>query len=675
MTYQGKWYGKDVYFGLHYDLHANEKDTALGTHCTVEELVPALGLMDPDFVQTDCKGHAGMTSWFSQVPSATVSPGVVKDALMGWRKATRAMGIPLHCHYSGIWDRAASAKFPDWVAVPNPREAAGEGKAFSPRGGTMCPRGPYLEKLLLPQFMDLIDRYEVDGFWVDGEIWAVEPCYCDACRAALKERTGIAEPPVSTDDPNWVAWINFTRENFQEYVTKYCDAVHEHKPGVLVCSNWLQTFKDPGEPTVPTDWISGDTATVGIDRLRCEARFISTRGKPWDIMSWAFYKTGDFLDATIPWVIKPVQMLEQEAATILALGGNYQIYERPQKVRDGRLAPWRMKRLGEVGKYVRQRKALCQGTETIPQAVVLHSETHYRNQPSRNLREDYDASYVEGAVFSLLDNSYGVDILDEWALMPRLRDFALVVVPEEENISEEMVGALVGYVREGGRLLLTGAGLYERFGAQFIGAESSATEGQGSYYLPAADGAFPLYSREWRFLKPTTAQAVAFPGRNVLLDADLLAHPLVTLNNVGRGKVAYVGCDLFSFFQASRYPLLRCFVGELVEALEPRLPIEVHAPAIVDVILRQRAGRKIIHFINRTLPLANYARNGPGDDIPAVGPITVKIELPKRPRQAALAFEGGEGPLDYQWTASGGEGGTISVTIPLVRIHAALVVE
>ena len=71
---------------------------------------------------------------------------------------------------------------------------------------------------------------------------------------------------------------------------RYCDAVHRHKPGVLVCSNWLQTLHDPGEPKVPTDWISGDnTAVWGLDNCRCEARFISTRGKPWDIMMWCFY--------------------------------------------------------------------------------------------------------------------------------------------------------------------------------------------------------------------------------------------------------------------------------------------------------------------------------------------------------------------------------------------------
>ena len=176
-VYEGRWHGKGRYFGLHYDLHAGAEDTELGLRATPEWLVPMLRMMGCQFVQTDCKGHAGYTSWYSRVPEASVSPGVRRDALKGWREATRRLGMPLHCHYSGIWDGAAGARHPDWCAL----DSAGK-----PIEGKMCPRGPYLERLMVPQMFELIDRYGLDGFWVDGEIWAVEPCYCERCRAAFR---------------------------------------------------------------------------------------------------------------------------------------------------------------------------------------------------------------------------------------------------------------------------------------------------------------------------------------------------------------------------------------------------------------------------------------------------------------------------------------------------------
>lgn len=247
-TYKGRWYGKDRYFGFHYDLHANKKDTELGKRATPRELVPMLKLMGCQFVQTDCKGHPGYTSWYSRTPGASVSPGVKKDAMKGWRAATKKLGLPLHCHYSGVWDMAAGAKHPDWCIVSKEGKPVGGGRwcgHTNPTNERMCPRGPYAEKLLIPQMIELIDRYDVDGFWVDGEMWAVEPCYCKRCRKAFTEATGIKKPPTEKSDADWVAWIRFTRDSFREYVTRYCEAVHTHKPGVLVCSNYLQTIRDP----------------------------------------------------------------------------------------------------------------------------------------------------------------------------------------------------------------------------------------------------------------------------------------------------------------------------------------------------------------------------------------------------------------------------------------------
>jgi hypothetical protein len=238
-----------------------------------------LRLMGVDFVQTDCKGHTGYTSWFSKVPDASVPPGLRKDALQQWREATRQLGLPLHCHYSGIWDMAAGAKHPEWCALDSKGRPAGQAVSGQnsgvPVGAKMCPRRGYLENLMIPQMIELIDRYQVDGFWIDGDLWAVEPCYCPLCRAAYTQSTGRKKPPEKESDPDWPLWWNFTRESFEEFVTRYCEAVHAHKPGVLVCSNWLQTFRNPGEPKVPTDWISGDNAAVyGLDASRYEARFL-----------------------------------------------------------------------------------------------------------------------------------------------------------------------------------------------------------------------------------------------------------------------------------------------------------------------------------------------------------------------------------------------------------------
>jgi hypothetical protein len=677
MTYAGRWHGERRYFGLHYDLHAGADDTELGARCAPRELVPLLKLMAPDFVQTDCKGHPGYTSWFSQVPAASVSPGVVKDALQQWRAATRRLGLPLHCHYSGIWDKAAGAKHPEWCVQTAAGEKAGApfgADAGKATGEKMCPRGPYLDELMIPQLRELIDRYAVDGFWIDGDLWAVEPCYCVRCTAAYGAQTGGAAPPAKETDPDWPRWWAFTLAGYEEYVTRYCDAVHRHKPGVLVCANWLQTFRHPGEPKVPTDWISGDNSWIwGMDGSRCEARFISTRGKPWDIMLWTFYCSHGMGQPESAWTAKPADMLKQEAAVTLALGGNVQLYEHPPGLRNGQLVPWRMRRWGEVGRFVKARRRLCQDTGSLPQVAVLHSEHHARaGVHGKNLMWSLDTAPVQGAVFALLENHYGVDILDEWALRPRLADFPVVVAPEQDRMSDEMVAALRHYVAGGGRLLVSGAAAFDRFGADFFGVTTGKLAEKAVYYVPVGADATPLYSAQWRLVEAAAARAYGRLGLTPLRAERLLPHPAFVVNRVGKGAVAYMPAAVFRDFAHNRYPAIREFIGELTAVLAGRLEITVQAPVCVDVVLRRKGSRRILHFINRASGIPNLPNSAVIDEIPRVGPVRISLAAARKPRRVRVAGEKGELRWDYRQKARGGR---LDIRLRDVRIHAMVVVE
>ena len=641
---RGNWYGKKYYFGMHYDLHANANDTELGTHCSPAELVPMLKIMKPDFVQTDCKGHPGMTSWFTQVPDGTVSPGVVKDAMAQWREATKQLKLPLHCHYSGIWDMAAAKKHPEWTVMPAP--------GSDRKSEKMCPRSPYLEKLLIPQLFELIDRYGVDGFWIDGDLWAVEPCYCKKCTAEFKKRTGIAEPPVSEKDANWTAWMNFQRESFMEYVTKYTEAVHAHKPDVKVCSNWLQTLRNPGDPSVSTDWISGDNSWIwGLDGSRCEARWLCNRDKPWDIMLWSFSKSSEMGDPASPWIMKPVEMLEQEAAMLLSTGGNVQIYETCG-LRSGQLVPWRMERLGEVSKFVKQRRKLCQDTQTFPLVAVLHSETHYYSQcTSASIMYGYDIAPVQGATWILSDCHYGVDILDEYMLEEMLEQFPVVVVPEQTRMSDKMVKLLKAYVKEGGCLLLTGVGMAERFGYDYLDVQKMETVEKATYYLPVGKKEmFPLYSGTWGLV--TTAKASrAFGklGSGPLRNEKLTDYPVAVFKRHGYGTVAFMPADICRDYQFNRYPETRKFMKELMDRLFTDQVVMVDAPVGLDFVARCGDNGLLFHFINRTS--GNPTRPGQGmvEEIPPLGPVKLTLRMGWKPELVKWHFED-EAAMTWTWT-------------------------
>ncbi len=668
--YPGKWHGRSYYFGFHHDLHVDPDDKDIGANSDANALASMLALTGADFVQTDGKGHPGYTSWLSQVPTASVAPGIVRDPLLAWRAAAQKLGLPLHCAYSGIFDKAAGAKHPDWCILDKDGQpVTTPGWYGTPGAGDrMCPRSPYVDEIMLPHLFELIDRYGIDGFWIDGDLWAMETCYCDRCRRAFTEKTGIADPPREVTDPNWPAWWNFTRESFEAYVTHYCDAVHRHKAGAVIASNWFQGFRCPGAPLAPTDWISGDAlgngrdGFEGIDTLRLDPRFISTRGKPWDLMLWAFY--GGMRETT---AMKPVEMLQQQAATILACGGNLQTCENPFiGERSGRLVEWRVRRLGKLAEFVKQRQALCQDTQTIPQIAVLHSEHHFRAaQKATNLFFGVDVAAARGAALSLIECQYGVDILDEWALLPRqgkpsLADFPVVVAPEQDDMSAEMVQALKQYVYGGGNLLVSGARAWPRFGGEFLGVSAGVLVADAIYHVPAQDESIAVKSAPWRLVDVTTAQPLGALGKTPHLGEQLLPNPAAAINQAGKGRVAYIPYDVFREYDRTRYAPVRQFIQGVVRALGGPLAIDVAAPGCVDLVLRQKDGRLILHLINQAE--SRYHA------VPGVGPVTIRMSLSEKPQKLYRAFE--EGEIAWKYAE-----GMLTVEIPKVHVHAALVVE
>ncbi|MHB1356281.1 MAG: hypothetical protein ACYCZF_09930, partial [Anaerolineae bacterium] len=400
-------------------------------------------------------------------------------------------------------------------------------------------------------------------------------------------------------------------------------------------------------------------------------RFMSTRGRPWDIMSWAFDKSSQANRGSevLPWEIKSVARLELEASITISLGGHFQIYETTN-LRDGRLVPWRMERLGKVGDFFKERQELCVDSEPIRQVAVLHSEYHQRSQPVTNLFWGYDLHGIRGALFSLLEESLSTDLVDEWALKPVLNQYQLVVAPEQDKMSNAMVQALKDYVAKGGRLLVTGAAAYDRFGGEFLGVSSQDVLGPGTYYIRAGDGSTPVFSPSWRSLLPTGAEAFSSIGRTPLVGAELMPFPPVTVNTVGKGKVAYVPFELFHYFSRTRYPMVRVFIGAVVRALNPAFPITVQAPPTVDVVQRFKGNSILIHLINRNEGLLSSA-NPQGEPAPS-GPIVVTVLLPDKPSEVQVLYEQGNG----QWTVADNattKGAIVKVLVPQVSIHATVV--
>jgi len=640
------------FFGIHYDLHARVDDTVLGAGLTHEHLRAELERLKPDWVQCDAKGHPGWASWSTKVGSA--SPGIVKDALRIHRDVTEELGLPLAIHYSGLWDTRAIELHPDW--------AMEHADGTRDRDKT-CPLGPYREELMIPQLIELVEDYSIDGIWVDGENWAAAPCFCRRCREAFGKPV-----PLDQEHPGWHEWLAFQRDLFVAHVSAYTDAVHKVDPDCHVASNWVGSTIQP-EPVVPAvDWLSGDSAPTVPTVMN--ARSMDGRGLPWELMTWGFVTAfpGHALQD-----LKSPAHLRREAAISMACGGGVCVYDLPE--RDGHITSWRQQALAELGAWARVRRDVVQGTTSVPQVAVLQSEPHhYLHSPPLFQLGQGDAP-LRGAIWALLDAGYAVDLINESDLLATADDFGLVVVPEQEDLSPQAAAALTRYVVNGGRLLVTGARiasvLPELVGAapsgKVVGATPSAHPQNDWQQLPSGQQSFRI-GGTWQPVSVTTAAPVASLLATFEVD-EPTDHVVATSNEVGAGRVVAVHGPLFAHHAEYYPPLCRDLIASLCRRLDPALDVEIQGPppGRVHVSLREKDGDTIVHLVNMggAHPLSPVTQNI--EDVPPSGPVTVLLRL-ARPAAAVRLVPGGA--LDHAY-----DGEWLTVAVPEVGIHCAVVVS
>ena len=648
-----RWWERG-FFGLHYDLHAGADDKELGAELTPGRLREQLAKVRPDFVQCDCKGSRGYASYPTRVGSP--SPGIVRDALRIHRDVTRELGIPLSVHFSGINNARAAELHPEWTA----RDAAG--KPLAPGGlPILCPRSPYADKLMIPQMLEVIDGYDVDGFWVDGDNYLMRDCYCARCRAAFR-RAGGGAAPAGPDKPNWLAWRAFQRKSFEDYVRKYTAAIHRRKPACAVCSNWLYSIRHPGSVRVPVDYLSGDfSPSFGGAAASLEGRYMDGHGLPWNLMAWAFCSPQR---KQLPYQMKTAVHLCQELADVMACGGSVFVYDLPQ--RSGWLTGWHQDILAETAAFCRARQPFCRNTRSVPEAAVLISAEHMVRHNDAPFVLGESAAGAAGALYALLDNQWPADLLDETRLMASIRNYALVVVPEQDPVSPRMARALEAYVRGGGTALMSGSHLAGRHAA-FLGVKPAGPARKETWHVPVGREAATL-GGAWRPVRAAESEVYARVMKQQDPEKDLTDYPAVTVRRVGKGRVAAIHGDVMAMYFFSAHPRVRRFIGDLLAALPVRRRVLVEGPPSLEVALRRGRGFTALHLVNRAAdPSLSYWRHAV-ESVPPARNIDVRLHTAGKPRRVTL--EPGARAVSWRFAR-----GWLRARIRQVDIHDILVVR
>lgn len=636
----------DSFFGLHFDFHASMNDTEIGKTLTESMVDSLLTMVKPDFIQVDSKGHAGVSSYPTKVG---YWPGtLVKDPLRLFRDVTRRHGVALYVHHSGVWDDQAVKHHPNWARMTQ------EGKIDEHKTSLF---GPYADSLLIPQLKEISD-YGVDGVWIDGDCWGVEPDYSPIALAAFRAETGIQEIPHKKTDLHYDDFLEFNRRAFKRYVTHYTDALHQYNPKFQVASNWAFTSFQPEPVSVPVDFISGDTDPLdGANRSAFQARCIAPQGKPWDLMSWSFgYAFNEQIGSP-----KPAIQLCQEAAQVMAVGGGFQAYWIQN--RDASLTPNAFRTMAKLARFCRARQVFCHKATPVPQVALLYSTTGYKHittgvyQPWHG---ELDA--LRGTMNALLYNQLSTEILMEHHLHGRMRQYPLIVVPSWQKLDESFRQELLQYVREGGNLLVIGSNAVRVFENE-LGVRMTS-QPKAAPYVGFGD-VLTGSTAQYQPFEPL-AGTVLFGEIYSQRDTRFKIGSAASIVQLGKGQIAGIYLNLGDEFAKRETNVVREFIGTLAQQLfKPQ--VKVTGSQFVHVALNTKGAKTMINLINMAGSHADRHVHAT-DEIPPLGPLTVAVRVSQKPKRIMMQPE--NRPINFTY-----QNNHISLTIPKLAIHSILVLE
>lgn len=636
----------ESFFGIHFDFHASDQDKEIGKTFTFEMIDSFLTKVNPDFVQVDCKGHPGYSSYPTKIGNQ--AGGYTKDILKIWREATSKHNVALYVHYSGIIDKKAITDHPEWART------GAEGKSDPEKASYM---GSYDDKLLIPQLKEISD-YGVNGAWIDGECWATSPDYSPQMLEGFTRKTGIKVAPISEDSVNYKEFIEFNRWAFRQHIKKYTDAIHAYNPDFQITSNWAFSSMMPEPVDVNVDYLSGDVAGQNcVYNSAYQARCLALQGKPWDLMSWGF--TYDFsVGMAGP---KSLVQLEQEASEIMAMGGGFQCYLTQN--RDGSIKPFYAGKMAELADFCRERQPYCQGTKTVPQIAIWYSV--YNMKQKTNQIYGWNSRALEGNLALFLDGQNNVEILMDHQLKKHMSEYHLVVIPEWDNLDSLLKLQALEYVKNGGNLMVIGANAVKGFEPQ-LGVEFEGNPETQTFYLG--------YSNQMTATKSLLQKVNIKPGTqtfgNIYRIDDFRSvpiQPIATIADYGKGKICGLYMDIgvsYYTYQASGFSKI---VTQLILQLVPESLVRVSGSDYLHTSISMKDGKWYVHLINSA---GNHFNNKvyEYDQLPQTGELLVDLNPGKKISKATL--QPGNKPLKLVSI-----NGKYRVKVPSVEVYSILQIE
>lgn len=606
---------------------------------------------------------------------APVHPGLKRDMLRELLPAAEQEGITIYVHFGpGINDRSV-IEHPEWAMVTE------NGRRLDTSGGKewgwACFNSPYVKEWFYPQLRDFVRQFpQVAGVFLDMVTYPNNTCFCTYCRKRA------VELGLNMHQPSDLALLwEKTLESFMDNARRI---VKEANPDMGFTSNcrWFiggarSRSLDSIELEAPVSWNSHHYAVM--------SRYIRNLGIPHNAQTTRFPKNWGYFGS-----LNNEVQLKYECASILATLGAISIGDHLPA--SGKPEQPVYDLIGKAYEFVKAREDWALNARTVPYiAILADNQRMVRGDRSEDFgHQSPQALYGAGLV--LLEANRHFDVIDD---QNELGVFKLIWLPENISLDEALAARLDAYVHSGGKLLVTGSGLWgsgawrnmlERIAkvrwvgngredGEFIQPKESIGRD-----VPNSPMFVKGYFPQWEVLEGGEVIAEAYRAYEDISPShryghfhapvgDTTQYPGAVRAAYGAGEVIVCAAELArDYFRiGSRH--VRQTVVNMMDALVPSSEqiVEVHAntPA-VEVSLMEKEEMWVLHLTQFS------AKRHTGNTVVEEVPIRTNIPIVLRPQRLPERIYTVPAMEELKWSWQDGE---LRCTVPELHIHLMVVVQ
>jgi hypothetical protein len=575
-----------------------------------------------------------------------VHPGLKRDFTGEFTRALKKRGVRVLAYVSVGRERRP---FPEWERQP----------------GQMCTNSPWVEQAHIPQLKEIVDLYDVDGFFFDSVLskFVQGNCACKWCRE---------------QDGDGIDHYRFLSRSGARYADKVIAAL---KPGLAFAMNHVWVTHNPVNPPASLKQVIWEpvppySGVLALD-FSLQARYLSTLPgvENWSCMATRGNGWGDYS-------IRDVNTFLHEAAIVLASGGRP--YFGDDSYPSGNPEPAVYKTYGEVNARTAALEPYVRGCIPVRDtAVLLSADSIWSTLPLTPPREwmgSQSSPGVAGAHKMLVEEHAQFNILNSETLVDTLAGYRALILPEQRILSPRECDAIRRFVNDGGALIATGdTGTYDTankpldnfaladvLGVKLLGRADVRRSFLRREFDIQVNG--PYQRIETTTAKPLSALVPPMPQRQAPV-ADPQG-PAITINRFGKGTAIYCAVPLFGAYHQDGTPILRRVASWMYGEAHPpaaRSIVLDGAPLAVEAVYNARGRDRFVHLINFT---GDRRLGGPQrlQDFSRVEGIHVRARTESRPKRVSAVPE--KAPIAFDWN-----NGWVSFRARPLVIHSAYSIE